>query len=155
MLSWYLISNFFFCLILIILTYLCKSILDKNQCSATFICFDMEKSSSANKPYQLKFNENNNTISLNYYGNEEIIDNPSINWLKNVLFPKFIKWSNEELNENRTKTVNIQSLSQINIEVYNELYNHLKEKYGTHLVKVCFFYVLLLIRNIMFCFICK
>lgn len=81
----------------------------------------------------MKINENN-TISINCFGNDETIENSTTNWLRNVLFPKFVKWCNESGPIIKT----VESLSQISIEEYNELYNKLKEKYGTHMVKVIF-----------------
>lgn len=56
-------------------------------------------------------------------------------WLKRKFLPRFIKWME---NENVTPSINskISSLSHVPVEKYSSLYNHLKKKYGTEMVKV-------------------
>lgn len=62
-----------------------------------------------------------------------------IAWIKSVFIPKITKWivSMETDYEERKKSIfdAIESLSQINLTEYNQLYNDLKVKYGEHMVK--------------------
>lgn len=61
-----------------------------------------------------------------------------LGWIKHVLLKKTYKWVNEYDGNG-----NVDSLSLINLNKYNELYNHLKQKYGEHMVKVNLIFSLL------------
>lgn len=53
-------------------------------------------------------------------------------WLKSKFFPRLIKWMESE---NECIVPRINSLSHVSVEKYTLLYNRLKEKYGTEMVK--------------------
>lgn len=72
----------------------------------------------------------------------DLKESPNHQWLMHCLLPKFIKWWKSFLAEtcsgDTTEVTKIESLSLINIEEYNQLYNDLKDKYGIDMVKVSF-----------------
>lgn len=57
----------------------------------------------------------------------------SCDWLKSKFFPRLMKWMDSE---NDTAGPRISSLGLVSVEKYTSLYNRLKEKYGTRMVKV-------------------
>lgn len=76
-----------------------------------------------------------NLISVEVIGDE--FDNKVFTWIKHCLLSKFVKWCDQELVEDSPGIVsNVQSLSLVDIEEYNDLYNELKTKYGLEMVKV-------------------
>lgn len=54
-------------------------------------------------------------------------------WLIKVVQPKLLKWASDPENNSSPK---LKSLSMIDLEEYNTLYNDLKVKYGTEMVKI-------------------
>ncbi|XP_058463807.1 probable tRNA (uracil-O(2)-)-methyltransferase [Malaya genurostris] len=65
-------------------------------------------------------------------------DEKSAIWLKDVLFPRLLKWLDalKQKNSDDVKA-EIVSLSLINdLEEYNQLYSNLKTKYGTEMVRI-------------------
>lgn len=83
-------------------------------------------------PFHIEYSGDKLTIS---------VDDPTklssgdktIDWLKNVVAGKLQRWMQQELT---TGTNSIKSLTLIDCEQYNELYNSLKRKYGTQMVSV-------------------
>lgn len=76
-----------------------------------------------------------NLISIDVIGDE--VDTKIFTWIKHCLLPKMVKWCDQELGEECQGFVsNVQSLSLVDIEEYNDLYNELKAKYGLEMVKV-------------------
>ena len=59
----------------------------------------------------------------------------SKSWLENVLASKMVAWS-EAASCSDEGLRKQQSLSCVNIESYNKLYNELKKKYGPYFVEV-------------------
>lgn len=76
-----------------------------------------------------------NLISIEVIGDES--DKKVFTWIKHCLLPKLVKWCDQEVSEENQGIVsNVQSLSLVDIEEYNDLYNELKMKYGLEMVKV-------------------
>lgn len=71
--------------------------------------------------------------SLSVYGENNIISDFSIEWLKQKLFPCILKWARSSDLE-RT-SIPLTSLNLVSAEKYAKLYCKLKEKYGTKLIK--------------------
>lgn len=80
--------------------------------------------------FHIQYSANNLTISVGDATKLSPSDK-TIDWLKNVVAVKLQRWMQQELSTN-----SIKSLSQIDCEQYNELYNRLKSKYGTQMVSV-------------------
>lgn len=55
-----------------------------------------------------------------------------IDWLKTTLLRKLVNWSSE-----KNLRTSVTSLRLVPVDRYNQLYNHLKEKYGKKFVAVC------------------
>lgn len=88
-----------------------------------------------NRPFQveLKSDENVKLVGRALISNAEA--RAKINgWLQHALLTKLKRWMEENVDE--TSTYSTGSLSLLNLSQYNELYNHLKVKYGEHMVKV-------------------
>lgn len=80
-----------------------------------------------------------NSISIEVIDDD--VDKRVFTWIKHCLLPKLVKWCNQDIEEDSQGLVsNVQSLSLVDIEEYNDLYNELKTKYGTEMVKVSEFY---------------
>lgn len=76
-----------------------------------------------------------NLISVEVIGDEP--DKRAFTWIKYCLLPKLVRWCDHELGEDSQGTVSsVQSLSLVDVEEYNDLYNELKIKYGLEMVKV-------------------
>jgi hypothetical protein len=54
-----------------------------------------------------------------------------IDWLKTTLLRKLVNWSSE-----KNLRTSVTSLRLVPVDRYNQLYNHLKEKYGKKFVAV-------------------
>lgn len=77
--------------------------------------------------------ETDGYTSLSVYGENNIISDFSIEWLKQKLFPCILKWARSSDSE-RT-SIPLASLNLVSAEKYAKLYCKLKEKYGTKLIK--------------------
>lgn len=86
--------------------------------------------SGAEPPYAISLNDNK--ILVNSKG---VSNSPNEQWLQYCLLPKFTKWWTSFADDTESSE-RIESLSLINIEEYNQLYNELKDKYGIDMVKV-------------------
>ncbi|KAJ6633080.1 putative tRNA (uracil-O(2)-)-methyltransferase [Pseudolycoriella hygida] len=76
-----------------------------------------------------------NLISIEVIGDES--NSKVCTWIKHCLLPKLVKWHDQELGADSQGMVsNVESLSLVNIEEYNDLYNQLKAKYGLEMVKI-------------------
>jgi hypothetical protein len=60
----------------------------------------------------------------------------SVDWVKDHLFPKIIKWAETAVIEDRSNRLVTSSLNLVNIAKYNKLYQQLKKKYGSQMVQV-------------------
>ena len=59
---------------------------------------------------------------------------PSIQWLSDILIPKLVQWANESSeNGNRDEP---KRMTLVSLDGYTSNYLRMKQKYGTHLVKV-------------------
>lgn len=107
--------------------------IDFSSKSASFMTVDVKDGVS---PFSYKVMlTNDNLISIEVIGEEP--DNRVFTWIKHCLLPKLVKWCDQELGVDSQGLVsNVQSLSLVNIEEYNDLYNELKVKYGLEMVKV-------------------
>lgn len=81
--------------------------------------------------YNIQYHEGS-FVCINIHKLNEKNYDKSCDWLKTKFFPRLIKWMNNEHNINPK----ISSLSLISVEKYTLLYNQLKEKYGTNMVKI-------------------
>jgi tRNASer (uridine44-2'-O)-methyltransferase len=91
-----------------------------------------KQSLGPNIAYNIQHHEYNSTcISIHKSDDEDCSKNQI--WLKSKFFPCLIKWMHSK-NENCDPKIN--SLSLISVEKYTLLYNRLKEKYGTEMVKI-------------------
>lgn len=78
---------------------------------------------------------NDNSISIETIGDE--LDKRAFTWMKHCLLPKLVKWCDQEcVDDSQGIVSNVPSLSLVDIEEYNDLYNELKIKYGLEMVKV-------------------
>lgn len=77
-----------------------------------------------------------NEISAEAIGDE--LDKRIFTWMKHCLLPKLVKWCDQEAlaDDSSGMISNVPSLSLVDIEEYNDLYNELKVKYGLEMVKV-------------------
>lgn len=107
--------------------------LDFTSRSASFIAVDVADGVS---PFSYKVMlTSDNLISIEAIGDE--LDKKVFTWMKHCLLPKLVRWCDHELGEGSQGTVSsVQSLSLVDIEEYNDLYNELKVKYGLEMVKV-------------------
>lgn len=113
--------------------FLLKKI-DFTSKSASFITVDVADGVS---PFSYKVMlTSDNLISIEVIGDE--LDKKVYTWIKHCLLPKLVKWCDQELGEECQGSVSnsVQSLSLVDIEEYNDLYNELKMKYGLEMVKV-------------------
>lgn len=77
-----------------------------------------------------------NVISIEAIADES--DKKLFTWMEHCLLPKLVKWCDQEPfdHDGSGLVSNVQSLSLVDIEEYNDLYNELKLKYGVEMVKV-------------------
>lgn len=85
-----------------------------------------------NTTYKIQHHEYGSTY-INIHKSEDQYYDSSCDWLKSKFFPRLIKWM---MNESDNVSPKISSLSLVSAEKYTLLYNQLKEKYGTEMVKV-------------------
>lgn len=83
--------------------------------------------------YGLEYDLATRTVSLHIGGERNVDNNPSVKWLREQFFPRFVKWTD---GENLSNGLTSGSLNLISVEKYAILYNELKKKYGTEMVKV-------------------
>ncbi|EZA59094.1 hypothetical protein DMN91_008445 [Ooceraea biroi] len=82
--------------------------------------------------YSVQHHEYNSTcISIHKSDNKDC--SKSHVWLKSKFFPRLIKWMGSESKSSGPK---INSLNLVSVERYTLLYNRLKERYGTEMVKM-------------------
>lgn len=62
------------------------------------------------------------------------------NQLKNVFLPKIAKWMKYEHVQQNSTAYSVESISLINLQEYNQLYNDLKIRYGERMTKVIYIY---------------
>ncbi|KAG4076749.1 hypothetical protein HA402_002036 [Bradysia odoriphaga] len=109
-------------------------LIDFSSKSASFVPVDTANGVS---PFSFKVSlTSDNLISVEVIGDDES-DKKVFVWIKHCLLPKLVKWCDQEESENGQGIVsNVPSLSLVNIEEYNDLYNELKTKYGLEMVKI-------------------
>ena len=83
-------------------------------------------------PYQIKYENDNISIDVQHL-KQWSDDNGNLIWLRDHFFPKLLKWIENEVPKN--SLVN-GSLKLVSPEKYTNLYNNLKLKYGTEMVKI-------------------
>lgn len=110
------------------------TIIDRKANSIT--CFDepffTEKQSLNIKwPYRIQY-EKNGLIVISVQKVEGIKDDSSVKWLKEQLFLRLLKWME---NEHSINSIITGSLNLISPEKYVILYNRLKIKYSTEMIK--------------------
>lgn len=130
-----------------VLTKYIKFHSDLQNASTTFIAFGMVSDnhcSGAEPPYTVRLIEGDVSVCIEHPVAESVNTNSS--WLDKCFLPRFRKWctsfcGQEELNTSAVQRV--ESLTLIDLEKYNQLYNELKEKYGIDMVKVLKYFLLL------------
>ncbi|XP_015591327.1 probable tRNA (uracil-O(2)-)-methyltransferase isoform X1 [Cephus cinctus] len=111
------------------------TILDKAAHSITYlheIIYAEKHTLGLKWPYRIQF-EDIGYISININNSENVENEQSIKWLKEQLFTRLIKWMMSTLPCNSVRVI---SLNLISSEKYMTLYNNLKKKYGTQMVKI-------------------
>lgn len=95
------------------------------------------------KKFAIQLNDNANGVSdMNVIAPNDADDNfiRQSNWITSIFMPKILKWtiSMDETYDEKSNSIfeSLESLSLISLTEYNELYNHLKVKYGEEMVKV-------------------
>ncbi|EFN89724.1 probable tRNA (uracil-O(2)-)-methyltransferase [Harpegnathos saltator] len=91
-----------------------------------------KQSLGPNTAYSIQYHECG-TTSISMQKTEDRDYSKSCDWFRSKFLPRFIKWM---MSENNNVGPKISSLSLISAEKYTMLYNRLKEKYGTEMVKV-------------------
>ncbi|OXU26629.1 hypothetical protein TSAR_012427 [Trichomalopsis sarcophagae] len=95
-------------------------------------CNDEDKLSlSFEYPFQIRLE--NNQVSIRVQNLNQWNNSGNLLWLKNHFFPKLLKWIE---NEGPKNSLVSGSLKLISSEKYTDLYNNLKLKYGTEMVKI-------------------
>ncbi|KAJ9580868.1 hypothetical protein L9F63_023956 [Diploptera punctata] len=85
-------------------------------------------------PYSFSYVEGKTEIHLKYRTDNEF-ESASKDWLKLQLFPKIIKWAESAVMSSEDSGL-VKSLGLVDIVKYNQLYQHLKKKYGPEMVKI-------------------
>jgi hypothetical protein len=88
-----------------------------------------------NFTYSFWYSEEKSEIVL-LISNDNRASISSVDWIKNQLFPKIIKWAETAVIEDRSNRLITSSLNLVNIAKYNKLYQQLKKKYGLQMVQV-------------------
>lgn len=95
------------------------------------------------KQFKIKLNDTDNSgMEMRVCASNEDATNftRQSTWIKSIFIPRVLKWTvsieDYEMKSEKCEFNSIESLSQINITEYNQLYNELKVKYGEHMVKV-------------------
>ncbi|XP_043500977.1 probable tRNA (uracil-O(2)-)-methyltransferase [Polistes fuscatus] len=97
-------------------------------------CISEDKLSlGTNVIYKIVY-EKEGIISMYVQKIDDINSHKSINWLKNTLFIRLLKWIKQDTSVKNRLIIN--SLSLVHSEKYAKLYTELKLKYGTSMVKV-------------------
>jgi hypothetical protein len=86
-------------------------------------------------PYVFSYLGEKREIHLNIIIEDEV-ESASKNWLKQTLFPKFIRWAETAKISHEDGSSTTSSLSLVDIVEYNQLYQKLKKKYGPEMLKV-------------------
>lgn len=95
-------------------------------------CYNEEKKSLGFESlYQIAYT--NDHVSINVQNSKQWTDSGSLLWFKNQLFPKLLKWIE---NEGPKNTLVSGSLKLVSSEKYTHLYNALKVKYGTDMIEI-------------------
>lgn len=103
---------------------------ENNRITSFYKCFSNEKQSLGFLyPYKICYENNEMFISVE----KRDENNSSLEWIKKQLFPRLIKWMND--NEMKNSFIN-GSLNLVSVDKYAELYSQLKEKYGVEIVKI-------------------
>ncbi|XP_046422260.1 probable tRNA (uracil-O(2)-)-methyltransferase [Neodiprion fabricii] len=112
------------------------AIIDKANGRITFFSHSIEESKQSLGPkwsYRLEHDAVLCKLSLYVDGNENVCKDSSFKWLKDQFFPRFVKWANSD---SPGSSLISGSLNLISAEKYAILYNKLKLKYGTAMVKI-------------------
>lgn len=112
------------------------AIIDKANGRIAFVSNFIDKSKQPlclKWPYILEHNLESQRISLRVQVEENLGQDPSVKWLKEQFFPRFVKWTDME---NPSDALTSGSLNLVSVEKYAALYNDLKKKYGTEMVKI-------------------
>jgi hypothetical protein len=88
-----------------------------------------------NFPYSFCYLEEKSEIIL-AVKNEKSACISNVDWIKGQLFPKIIKWAETADIEGESNRLVTTSLNLVNMVKYNELYQHLKKKYGLQMIQV-------------------
>jgi hypothetical protein len=97
---------------------------------------DCEQSSlTPNFPYSFCYQEEKREIVLDIR-NDSNAHISCVDWIKEHLFPKLIKWAETADIENESSHLVTSSLNLVDIVEYNELYQQLKKKYGLQIIQV-------------------
>lgn len=119
--------------------YLCLFKDPANYCAA-FLGLQNTESIDTSKKFIIEAkNRNNNAaelvVSVLKDGSEstDLLER-DCKWIKHAFTSKVVRWI--ETMEDTEDSIIHQSISLLNLEEYNQLYNDLKVKYGEHMVKV-------------------
>jgi len=104
---------------------------------ATFVNLTPNSSQSVLPAIPYLISWRSSTLLLEVFTKQEDTD-PSLLWLSSQLLPRLEKWALKAQVSKDSPELSIQSLSLVNKEKYNTLYQTLKKKYGQEMVKVCF-----------------
>lgn len=88
-----------------------------------------------NFPYSFCYLEEKSEIIL-AVKNEKSACISNVDWIKGQLFPKIIKWAETADIEGESNRLVTTSLNLVNMVKYNELYQHLKKKYGLQMIQI-------------------
>lgn len=111
------------------------TIVDKSSVSVAsfYKCIVQDKQSlGPNAAYKVQHQEYSSTCISIHKSEGDRDSGKSSDWLRSKFLPRLIKWM---MNEDSVGP-KISSLSLVSAEKYTSLYNRLKEKYGTEMVKV-------------------
>ncbi|XP_046741159.1 probable tRNA (uracil-O(2)-)-methyltransferase [Diprion similis] len=112
------------------------AIINKANGRISFFSHFLEESKQSLGPkwsYRMEHDAVLSKLSLYVDGKEEVCEDSSFKWLKEQFFPRFVKWANSD---SPGSSLISGSLNLISAEKYAILYNKLKIKYGTEMVKV-------------------
>ncbi|XP_058797355.1 probable tRNA (uracil-O(2)-)-methyltransferase [Phymastichus coffea] len=112
------------------------SLIDLQNKSVTYIFYkcdqdNKKKSLGFDYPYQIKYENNKISIAVQHFN--EWKESQNLVWLQNHFFNRLLKWIKNESPKNSLVT---GSLKLVSAEKYTDLYNELKLKYGTEMVKI-------------------
>ena len=104
----------------------------KNTITSFYKCLSNDKQSLGFKyPYRICYVDNKVTISVQTMKDQQ--HDSSLEWIKNQLLPRLMNWM---VNSEIQNSIVNGSLNLVSAEKYAVLYDQLKKKYGTEIIKI-------------------